>query len=322
MFPERTITFVSRGPYLRIPDLKPHPIPCMQVRDSAISALTALNVTADVLRQVRGAVAAARHAQAGDITIKDLAVTAMQRALNATAASALAMRITREALGTAASEETSELLTALTRVAQDLEKSDSSSSGGAGGGHKRPSITVSSDEPASAGAAGNVGGAPPAAGVQAAVGSSGAVHVATPAAGAAAGMAAVQADAAKLPSAGGASEVNAVGAAPGAEAQVDSSSGSSSSGSNRNGRSTSGTGSRSTSMVRLPGSTVILPCRALCKSPDNSCWVLLFAQRIRCKSSRSSAQTRLRIRVEQTRVSAFCTAAPRTFHSQRLGLSR
>jgi len=116
----------------------------MQVRDSAISALTALNITADVLRQVRHAVATARHAQQRDSQVKELAVLAMQRALNATAASALAMRITREALGTAATEESSELLTALTRVAQDLEKSDSTT-----GGKKRTSVTVSSDDVAS-----------------------------------------------------------------------------------------------------------------------------------------------------------------------------
>eukprot|EP00775_Hariotina_reticulata_P003815 gene3815-4072_t len=79
-----------------------------QVRDSAVSALTALNITSNVLSQVKSAVVAARRTQKRDSQIKELVVSAMQRALNATAASALAMTITGDALSAAARGSTTQ----------------------------------------------------------------------------------------------------------------------------------------------------------------------------------------------------------------------
>ena len=51
-----------------------------------------------------------------------VAVHAMQAALNATATSALAMRLTKEALHRSANEETDELISVLSQVGQSLKQ--------------------------------------------------------------------------------------------------------------------------------------------------------------------------------------------------------
>lgn len=66
------------------------------------------------------------------LQVRETAVVAMQRALNATQVSTLAMHITDQALKNAATSESSELITALTRVAHDMEARGSG--GGKGGG--------------------------------------------------------------------------------------------------------------------------------------------------------------------------------------------
>ena len=100
-----------------------------QVRDAALSSLSALNTTMCVLQQVQEAVVVARKAHKRDAQVKVVAVQAMQRALNATTASHIAMKITGEALSNAATEETNELLVALKKVAQDMQKGGISKKG-------------------------------------------------------------------------------------------------------------------------------------------------------------------------------------------------
>lgn len=105
-----------------------------QVRSSAVAALQALNETMQLLTKVSRAVAAARKSHKHDDQVKDEATLAIRQALNATAHSALAMRMTNQALKNVASDEATELLTILSKVAADMEKSKEKSKSTSTGG--------------------------------------------------------------------------------------------------------------------------------------------------------------------------------------------
>ncbi|GAX76711.1 hypothetical protein CEUSTIGMA_g4157.t1 [Chlamydomonas eustigma] len=94
-----------------------------QVRANAQASLQALNQTLSVLARVTKAVEAANKDHKHADQIKEVAVHAMQQALNATATSALAVKLTREALHRSANEETDELIAVLTQMTADLQKS-------------------------------------------------------------------------------------------------------------------------------------------------------------------------------------------------------
>lgn len=92
------------------------------IRATALSAGSALNETLTFLNGVQSAVRLARDSSKPDSQVTDEAVAAIQHALNASATSQLAMKLTSHALEAAASEQTSELLGMLRRVQHNMEE--------------------------------------------------------------------------------------------------------------------------------------------------------------------------------------------------------
>lgn len=86
------------------------------MRTSALTSAAALRETLVVVDQVLQAVAVAKKDPKRDATLKDTALMAMHKALDATKLSAMAMQMTTEALQHAASEETNELVNVLEQV--------------------------------------------------------------------------------------------------------------------------------------------------------------------------------------------------------------
>ena len=111
-----------------------------QLRSNAKATLSALNQTLGVLQGVAKAVSKAKDDphHSGSSQIKDVATQAMRVALNATATSALAMNLTRQALQKSAHKETEELISVLNRVTSDLQKAQGSRAKAASGSPPPP----------------------------------------------------------------------------------------------------------------------------------------------------------------------------------------